>query len=118
MILAPNGKAISGGNVVTYKDLLMILLDIQNYQQTSPAFMVFNAPKIKRFYEQNRLRIDALNRNMSTLAEKHVKKTSEGRYSIVKVNGIDEYEFENDEDKLAYGKEYNEFMSKGFELHT
>lgn len=118
MILNMNGKAISGRENANYQQLLMILIDLQKLQSTSPALTFLMQAKIKRFYEQNNLRIQSLKKNMDEIAEKHVKKTENGKLSTIKVNGSDEYEFESDEQKAAYGKAYNDFMSIRFELHS
>lgn len=112
-----NGKAINGRNTITYHQLYILLLDIQNWQASSPAFALFNSQKIKRFYEQNNLRIQVLNKKLSELTDKYVKKTGDGKLSVVKVNGRDEYEFETEENKIEYGKAFEEFMSRSLEFH-
>jgi hypothetical protein len=99
------------------QQLSHLLQDIDFQNKHSPSFSFFNQEKIRRFYQQNNFRIEALTKCMQQLVTKYVKKDEKGKPVII-TNDKNQsvYDFESDEIKQKYLDEYNEFMAKHVEV--
>lgn len=97
-------------------NLVVILNDIDKCMQ-SPAFAIFLGQKVKRFKEQNRMRIQALEDNCVALINKHVLKDDKGNPEMMLADGKNKFRFKSDEDEKEYEKEYTVLMGKQFDIY-
>jgi hypothetical protein len=103
---------------INYHALRAIVDDIEVQQRRSPAFSLLNREKIRRFYQQNGLRVQTLNKNLDQFVTDYVvheegkPKTQDGE------NGRKEYVFVSDQQKEEYLAKYNEFMNLTFTLEV
>jgi hypothetical protein len=101
---------------MTNKDLLDIRVDIDRMLQ-QPAFAIFLGPKVKRFMEQNKLRIDMMIAGCQNLIDKHVVKNDKGAPEFVAYKESHKFRFKSDEDEQEYIKAYDELMAKSFDVY-
>lgn len=101
---------------ITYNDLLILERDI-NAQANSPAYRYFNGQKIKRFYQINNIRLEALHTTINNLVKKYVLHDDKGNPVTAEENGHQQYQFENDENREAYKKAAEEFLSRTITLY-
>lgn len=106
---------------LTYADLNDIEQDIQLQQRRSPAFSLFNREKIKRFYQQNRVRLQVLSDTMKKLITEYVlhEDDEKGNPKPVthEVEGQLQYKFIDEEKEEEYEAKAKEFMNMSIEIH-
>lgn len=102
---------------LTNRQLSAILADIQMWENNSPAFAIFMKEKIKRFRQQNHLRIQSLQDEFQKLIDKHVQKTPDGQPEIMALKDKQKFRFLDDEHENQYEEEYKKLMDKGFDVY-
>jgi len=102
----------------TYGQLQAIINDINRQCTQSPAFELFNREKIKRFYQQNAIRIQSLHDRRNKIFEANVKKDEKGEHYLqVDVDGKKDWDFISDEHKAVFEKETAEFLTLTFKIN-
>lgn len=98
----------------TYKELMNIDQDIVFQMNNSPAFSVFNREKIKRFKQENAVRLKILADTVNELMESHVNKDSKGTFKqIVTPEGQpNRWDFISDENAAMFNKDLESFLAK------
>lgn len=101
---------------ITYQQLDQLSTDIQKQVSQSPAFYYFNKEKIKRFYQLNQLRLQAIEEKKKSLVKKYVQ--HENREPLTKDNeqGTKVYVFADRFNEDAYIAEYTTFMNQSLPL--
>lgn len=82
---------------VTYGQLWSIRQDIINLSKMHPSYGIFNSEKIKKFYNENGTRLQAMDEVMKECMEAHVQKDEKGKYQMDE-NGVD-WKFKTPVDK-------------------
>jgi hypothetical protein len=100
----------------TYHFLRALIKDVEVQSSQSLSYQVFNAEKIRRLNEQNRFRVNIMNKKIDELADKYVEKDEAGNKLTIEEEGTTKWKFATDEDKQAYNKEYQEFMSQHIDI--
>lgn len=67
---------------VTYGQLFNIRKDILEQMKVHPSFEFFNREKIKKFYNENGSRLEAIDAIMKDCMESHIEKDEHGRYKF------------------------------------
>lgn len=102
---------------LTNANLTSILNDIDHWMRTSPAWTIFMGSKVKRFNEQNQLRINSLKKDFATLIDKHVMKDEKGNPEMMAFQNTSKFRFKSDEDEKAYEEAYKALMDKSFDVY-
>jgi hypothetical protein len=102
----------------TNAQLSAVLADMQMWERNSPAIAIFLGPKFKRFRDQNRMRIQSLQKGWQDMIDKYVQKDDKGQPEMMKHEGRDKFRFKSDEDEKKYEDEYKELMGKGFDVEV
>lgn len=107
----------------TYGQLGSILTDIEKQVKTSAAFEILNDAKIKRFHQQNAMRINVYYKKRKEIAELYVLKDDAGNYQTKEIPDEDpskpsttHYDFIDDAHKESFESESKEFLSRTFDL--
>ena len=96
-----------------YMELLLIRNDINSNLKTSPAFRLFNIQKINSFFKNNIMRINIADEKLREMQQKFIKHDDQGEPVKIETKGdLAMYEYNSDEDKIAYHALYNEFMKR------
>jgi hypothetical protein len=103
---------------INYNQLNKIDLDTKNLSENS-AFSVFLADKIKRFYQNNAIRLNVMEEKMKELIVKYVLH-DDNKKPVTKNDekGILVYDFADEETRNSYLEEMNKFMSTVFEIEV
>ena len=96
----------------TYQQLLIIERDIQKQSQYSPAFAVFNANKIKDFYQRNQMHLKVANEKLNAMMEDHIAKDEEGKWRTEEKDGSKFFVCKTDEDYNLYKEKYDALMAR------
>jgi len=102
----------------TYKELMNIDQDIRIQMSASPAFVLFNREKIKRFQQDNAVRLKMLADTINELMESHVSKDSKGKFKqIVAPEGqLNRWDFISDENAAVFNKDLEAFLKKEIQI--
>lgn len=100
---------------ITYNDLMLLERDIYE-QMKSPAFKIFNQDKIKRFFQLNSMRLNAMHETMNALIKKHVLHDEKDKPVTFEENGAMRYKFKNNDDETIYKEEAEKFLSRTIKL--
>lgn len=73
--------------------------------------------KIKRFLEQNNMRIQILEKKMNDAVSKYVEPGVDGKGETEMVDGVPHWKFRSPEAKEKYLSELKEFMDISFKVH-
>jgi len=102
---------------VNYQQLRDLENDIDMQRKSSPAFAFFNADKIKRFYQNNVLRITVMKDTIAKLQKQYAKVNLKGEpETIINSQGVTEITFNSEADKEEFNLKYNNFISTTFEI--
>lgn len=101
-----------------YQFLHAIQEDIKQIQLNSPALAFLLRQRMNEFFQRNEIRIGILNKNHQQLVQKYVLKDEHGKPQTEDVNGVAQYKFENELDKIAFTKELTEFMMINIEIEA
>ncbi len=99
---------------VTNNDLTNIMNDIDRMMQ-SPALAIFLGPKVKRFREQNRLRINSLDTKFKKLIEENVV-FKDGNPELEIVEGKQKLKFIDEEHEKTYNEERQKLLAIEFDI--
>jgi len=102
----------------TYGQLQAILNDINRRCAESPAFELFHREKIKRLYQLNAIRIQALFDRRNKLFEANVKKDEKaGNYLQVEQDGKKDWDYISDDHKAVFEEQTAEFLAFSFKIN-
>jgi len=98
----------------TYKELLKIDQDIIQQMDISPAFALFNRNKIKRFKQDNAVRLKILADTINELMESHVNKDPKGVFKqlVMPQGQPNRWDFKSIENAAVFRKDLDSFLSK------
>lgn len=102
----------------TYKELLNIDQDIIQQMDISPAFALFNREKIKRFKQDNAVRLKILADTINELMESHVNKDSKGTFKqiVTPQHEPNRWDYKSDENAAVFKKDLDLFLSKEIQI--
>ena len=102
----------------TYKNLMAIDQDIVYQMNTFPSFSIFNREKIKRFKQDNAIRLRILSDTITELMESHVNKDEKKLFKqIVAPEGMpNKWDFKSEEDAAVFNKELQSFLGKEIQI--
>lgn len=103
--------------LITYGELSALEQDIRRQQQISPAFVIFNKEKIRRFYQQNNLRLKILQDTIKDLVSKHVLHDEKDKPVTQEVEGQLRYKFIDEGAQKEYEEKVTAFFALNIELH-
>lgn len=97
----------------TNQDLVNLITDLE---KQGPAFTLFNEEKIKRFYQNNAIRIQRVRTISIDLANKYGVKNEKDELIIDQATNA--ITFATPEDNAAFKSEWKEAMSQQIEIIT
>ncbi len=102
---------------ITYAYLTALEQDILRQSQISPAFNLFHREKIKRFYQDNQLRLKIMNDTMQGLVKKYVLHDENDKPLTHDVDGQLQYKFIDEAAEKDYEVKAKMFMELTIDLH-
>ena len=99
---------------MTYKQLLRMRNEINEYTQNSITWQLFFQEKIEKFRKRNAIRLGVMDEKLKQLRLDCVKHSDDGKPVILEDlgQGIVKYDFINEEKKKEYHEAYHEFMNR------
>lgn len=95
-----------------FKELMMIIEDIQAQSAAHPTFNLFHKEQIKFFYKQNAAAIGEMDGTIRLLVKSYVQQDAQGN-PVMAVNGQGPvYAFKDEVARDQFQKEYWEFLGK------
>lgn len=94
--------------------MMAIDQDIVYQMNTFPSFSIFNREKIKRFKQDNAVRLKILTDTINELMESHVNKDEKKLFKQIAGTGgmPNKWDFKSPEDEAVFNKEIESFLSK------
>ncbi len=102
--------------IITYRELENTANDISQQMEVSPAFKLFNKEKISRFFDRNRNRLEIIIEKRKELISLYVKH-ERGQPVTIESDGVQVYDFDDNENKEKYMAAINEFMNRTLDLN-
>lgn len=99
----------------TFKDLMLILDDIEQQSKDHITFALFNRDKINHFHEANKGRIDEFRERVNAMTMDHGKIDEAGNLMMTAIEGKPAALFKSAEDKSAFQNRYWQLL--GEEIH-
>lgn len=95
-----------------FRELSLLLQDIEQQSNAHPTFTLFHRDKIKEFYESNRGRIDELGERTQGVLKQYAKLDERGMPLIIQTPQGPQIQFKSDEDLKEYQKFYYELLKE------
>jgi hypothetical protein len=110
----PNNSAMTKDS--NYNELALIMGDIETLSIQHPTYWIFNREKIKKFQDNNEVRIGILHKQKDALVKKFAKLDDSGNPIIIIANGIQQLSWETEENKAEFEKEWKTLMAMPIQL--